>query len=158
MANVYEPEFEEATDDSGLRYRRQRVGEAAGSEHLGASVWELEPGESLVFHYHLGREELAVVLSGRPTLRNAARERELRPGDVVAFPRGPRGVHGFENRSDEPARVLLVSEMTGPNVSVYPDSGEIGIFDAPRPADRRFGARFRLRDARGGYGGGRPQP
>ena len=51
-------------------------------------------------------------------------------------------------------RVLVVSEQNAPNVSVYPDTNEIGIFDAARRADRRFGALFRVDDAVSGYGGG----
>ena len=56
-----------------------------------------------------------------------------------------------------PARVLIVSEQSGPNVSVYPDSGEIGVFDEAHPRDRVFGARFRVADAVSDYGGGRAE-
>jgi hypothetical protein len=48
----------------------------------------------------------------------------------------------------------MICEQNAPNVSVYPDTDEIGIFDAPRRADRRFGALFKVSDARSGYGGG----
>ncbi len=52
-------------------------------------------------------------------------------------------------------RVLLLSEINGPNVSVYPDEGQIGVYDAPRRADRRFGGLFDVRDAVSDYDGGR---
>src|ERR671931_1112789 len=107
-----------------------RVGERAGSERLGASLYELEPGQEMVFHYHLQREELLIVLAGRVDLRTATGWEELGEGDVVAFPRGECGAHGYRNNGDSPARVLMISEMEGPNVSVYPDTNEIGIFDA----------------------------
>jgi hypothetical protein len=48
----------------------------------------------------------------------------------------------------------MISEMDGPNISVYPDTNEIGIFDAAQRAQRRFGARFDVADAVSGYGGG----
>ena len=54
------------------------------------------------------------------------------------------------------ARVLMISEQTGPNVSVYPDERRVGIFDSHRREERRFGALFDLGDALEGYGGGQP--
>jgi uncharacterized cupin superfamily protein len=111
----------------------------------------------MVFHYHLQREELLVVLEGRLSLRSAEGWRDLPEGEVVAFPRGETGAHGYENRSADIVRLLMISEQNAPNVSVYPDTNEVGIFDAAHPADRRFGARFAVDDARSGYGGGRPE-
>ena len=149
MPNIYDADLEAV--DAG---RRARIAAAAGAEHLGASLYELAPGDAMHFHYHLGREELLIVLSGRLWLRTGDGERELPEGEVVAFPRGERGAHGFENRGDAPVRVLVVSEQNAPNVSVYPDENRVGIFDAPHPAERRFGALFDVADAIEGYGGG----
>jgi len=149
VPNIYDDELEPV--DAG---RRARVAAAAGADHLGASLYELAPGDAMHFHYHLGREELLIVVSGRLRLRTGEGWRELPEGEVVAFPRGERGAHGFENRSDGPVRVLVVSEQNAPNVSVYPDEGRVGIFDAPHPQDRRFGVLFDVADAIEGYGGG----
>ena len=77
-------------------------------------------------------------------------------GGVVAFPRGERGAHGYENRSDRPVRLLMFSEQNAPNVSVYPDAKQVGIYDIADPGERRFGALFDLADAVSGYGGGQP--
>jgi uncharacterized cupin superfamily protein len=150
MPNIYDAELEPV--EAG---RRARVAEAAGAEHLGASLYELAPGDAMHFHYHLGREELLIVLSGRLWLRTGEGWRELAAGDVVAFPRGDRGAHGFENRGNDAVRVLVVSEQNAPNVSVYPDENRVGIFDAPHPEERRFGALFDVASAVEAYGGGR---
>jgi uncharacterized cupin superfamily protein len=140
----------EATGD-GLR--AARVGERAGAEQLGASIYELQPGDEMVFHYHVQREELLIVLDGRLSLRTATGWEHLPEGEVVAFPRGERGAHGYRNSSDRPVRVLMVSEMNGPNISVYPDTNQVGIFDAGQRANRRFGALFNVQDAVADYGG-----
>ena len=50
-------------------------------------------------------------VAGRPSLRTPDSERELETGEVVAFPVGERGAHQVVNRTSEPAKVLLVSEM-----------------------------------------------
>jgi uncharacterized cupin superfamily protein len=151
MPNIYSPDLKPS--EAG---RVARLAEAAGADRLGMSLYELEPGDAMVFHYHLQREELLIVMRGEIALRTAEGVRELEEGAVVSFHAGPRGAHGFENRTASAVRVLVVSEQNGPNVSVYPDANEIGVFDAPHPAERRFGARFRLDDALGGYGGGEP--
>ena len=118
------------------------------------SLYELQPGEGMVFHYHLQREELLLVLDGELALRTADGWRELPEGEVVAFPRGERGAHGFENRTDQTVRVLMISEQNAPNISVYPDTDEIGVFDAARRDQRRFGALFKVSEAVADYGGG----
>jgi uncharacterized cupin superfamily protein len=133
--------------------RAARVAEAAGSEHLGASLYELDPGDEMVFHYHVQREELLIVLRGRLSLRTATGWEELPEGEVVAFPRGERGAHGYRNDSDQRVRLLMVSETNGPNISVYPDTNQIGVFDAGQRAQRRFGALFNVDDAVADYGG-----
>lgn len=117
------------------------------------SLYELAPGEGMVFHYHVQREELMIVLRGTVALRTAEGWEELPEGEVVAFPRGERGAHGFENRSAATVQLLMISEMNGPNISVYPDSDQVGVFDAGRPSDRRFGALFNVGSAVADYGG-----
>jgi len=138
-------------------YRRTRLGELAGAEHLGLTVYELAPGQGMHFHYHLQREELLVVLEGTVSVRTWDGWRDAGKGEVVAFPRGERGAHGYENRTSESARLLMFSEQNAPNVSVYPDTNEVGIYDVAPPGERRFGALLKLDDAVSGYGGGRPE-
>ena len=152
MANIYSTELTE-----GETGRSARLGELAGAEQLGMSVYDLAPGDAMVFHYHLQREELLIVVAGELALRTADGWRDLAQGTVVAFPRGERGAHGFENRTEAAVRVLVVSEQNAPNISVYPDTTEIGIFDAARRSERRFGARFNVADAVAPYGGGRAE-
>ena len=148
MSNLNDP-LEPSPD--GLR--AARVAERAGAEHLGASLYELEPGDEMVFHYHVHREELLIVLAGRLSLRTATGWEELPEGEVVAFPRGERGAHAYRNDGETPVRVLVISEMDGPNISVYPDTNQIGVFDAGQRAERRFGALFNVDDAVADYGG-----
>jgi uncharacterized cupin superfamily protein len=148
MSNLNDPR--ETTADG---IRAARVAERAGAEHLGASLYELQPGEEMVFHYHVQREELLIVLDGRLSLRSAAGWEELPEGEVVAFPRGERGAHGYRNDGEEPVRLLMISEMDGPNISVYPDTNQIGVFDAGQRSQRRFGALFNVADAVADYGG-----
>ena len=132
MTSFLEPEFEAPRDQEGFRGRRARLGLQAGCEHLGLSLFEIEPGSAqFPLHYHLGNEEMLIVLRGSPSLRTPVEERTLAEGDVVAFPRGERGAHQVVNRTDEPVRVLIVSEMNAPEVVVRPESGKLSAFGRP---------------------------
>src|SRR2546421_4063644 len=100
MPSTYEPALVAA--ESG---RKSRLAEAAGAEHLGATLYELAPGNGMHFHYHLGREELLIVLTGRLSLRTGDGWTELPEGEVVAFPRGERGA-----RLREPDRLACACD------------------------------------------------
>jgi uncharacterized cupin superfamily protein len=126
MANLYEPEFDGSSDRDGFTYRRAKLGAQAGAVRLGASLYEIPPGEATFpYHAHFGNEEMLIVLEGRPSLRTPDGWRELDPGDVVSFKVGSEGAHQVMNRSEDAARILVVSEMNAPEVSVYPDSGKV---------------------------------
>ena len=66
-------------------------------------------------------------MTGRPTLRSPEGERELQPGDCVLFPSGPEGAHQLTNSSDEPVRVLLVSNFALPRAAVQVDSDRLMV-------------------------------
>jgi uncharacterized cupin superfamily protein len=161
MPNVFEPRWDDDGADRppGFTVRRARLGRQAGSERLGASLYELEPGQATwPYHWHHANEELLVVLRGRPSLRDPDGWRELAEGEVVAFPRGERGGHQVANRSDEPVRLLFVSEMNAPEVNVYPDTGRIGAMGrAPGAAGEGLEAFLPL-DAGGDYWQGERPP
>ena len=131
-ANLFDPEFEPHTDLEGFRGKRARIGRQAGAEHLGASLFELEPGSAAFpLHYHLGNEEMLIVVAGTVSLRTLDGERALAEGEVVALPRGEAGAHQVINRGAEPARILIVSEMRAPDVVVRPESNKISAFGRP---------------------------
>lgn len=98
MNNAFEPEWQ------GEKYGRRvaRLAAAAGSQRLGASTVELASGKlSSPYHFHHANEGLLIVLSGTPQLRTSNGFRELQPGEVVSFPRGPAGAHLLCNVSSE---------------------------------------------------------
>ena len=124
--NLNGDEWDRVEDRPGWRSKDAWVGRHIGSELIGGSMYELEPGNRLwPYHTHHGNEEWMIVLRGRPTLRTPDGEQELEEGDVVAFVRGEAGAHQVTNRTDEPLRVLMLSTLREPDVLEYLDSGKV---------------------------------
>jgi uncharacterized cupin superfamily protein len=145
VPNVFKANLDEQGEREGFRWRGESVGLNAGSERLGASIYELPPGEATCpYHYHLANEELLIVLAGCPHLRSPEGWRQLDEGEVVAFPVGEDGAHQLVNRSDDPVRLLMVSEMRSPEIAVYPDAKKVGAREHA-PGTRREGLRLNFR-------------
>lgn len=135
--NIAAPEFTFDKDDpEGFRSGMFRFGPLLGASELGATVYELPPGQAICpYHYEYAEEEWLLVLEGRPTLRHPEGEDVLAPWDVVCFPTGPQGAHGLRNETDQTVRVLMWSSVKYPAATVYPDSDKIGIWTGNRDDD-----------------------
>jgi uncharacterized cupin superfamily protein len=145
--NLFRPVFDEPRERPGFNCRRARLGGQAGSRRLGASLWEVDPGQAAYpYHHHLADEELLFVISGRLELRTPEGRRELQEGDVVAFGVGEAGAHQLINRTAHPVRFLAVSTSGTPDITLYPDSGKVGASER-RPDGGGLRLMFREGDA-----------
>jgi uncharacterized cupin superfamily protein len=156
VANVNEAHFDEPREHPGFRAKRARLGRQAGAERLGLSLWEVPPGQAAYpYHYHLGEEELVVLLEGELSLRTPAGWRELNKGDVATFLRGEDGAHQLVNRTQQSARFLALSTSGDPDVVMYPDSGKVGAYER-LPQGGGLQAMFRSADTVDYYDGEQP--
>jgi uncharacterized cupin superfamily protein len=122
--NVFDDAWGEQPEDwSGGGAKSKQLVERG--PQLGATVYELGPGNFVVFHFHHGSEELLVVLRGRPTLRTGEGERVLSEGEVVHFPTGPAGAHGLRNDTNDAVRYVVAGIRVTPEVVEYPDTKQI---------------------------------
>ncbi len=123
--NLLEPDWDGEMPAPPFRQRAMRVGNRAGSHDLGATLYELDPGDFLVYHFHHAWEELLIVLRGRPTLRTPEGERQLAEGDVVHFASGPEGAHGIRNDTDDLVRYVVAGTRVSPEIVEYPDLNQV---------------------------------
>lgn len=131
--NIFGDEWDAENERQGYRHRSAAIGRRIGGELLGASVYELPQGQATwPYHWETVSEEWLLVVAGRPTLRTPEGEQELRPGDVVAFPRGAAGAHKLENKGDEAARIVIFSTKGPLDVVHYPETGKVGVWTAER--------------------------
>ena len=102
--NLNADEWDRTEEREGWRFKDAWVGAHTDAELIGASMYEVEPGNKQgPFHTHRANEEWAIVLRGEPTLRTHESEQQLCEGDVVAFPRGKEGAHQIRNDTDGPS-------------------------------------------------------
>ena len=84
------------------------------------------------------------MLDGKPSFLDEDQDEfELQKWDCLLFREGPQGGHKVVNRSDEVARVLMISTKNEPSLAIYPDSNKVGVWSGP---GEKVGL-FRLGDA-----------
>ncbi|WP_049922388.1 cupin domain-containing protein [Halopiger djelfimassiliensis] len=137
-------------EDGETQFKRKQLGEAAGSDEIGCSLYELPAGSrSWPYHYHTGNEEALFVLEGTGTLRLDGETHRLTDGEFVALPADERGAHRVVNDTEGPLRYVMVSTMNEPDVTVYPDSEKLGVFVGSPPGSsdpRHVHGYYRLAD------------
>ena len=135
--NLHSPQFEyDPEDPECYRCGMHRMGPKLGALQMGISQYEIPAGQSICpYHYEYPEEEWLFVLTGRVDVRTPEGEEELGPMEVVCFPFGPSGAHKVTNRSEETARVVMLSTKPQVSVAVYPDSGKM-LANTGNPEDR----------------------
>src|SRR4029077_3945991 len=120
--NIWTDDWDAGEDWSGGGAKSKRLPRAAV---LGATVYELGPGNFAVYHLHHAAEEMLVVLDGEMTMKTEDGERLVGRGEVVMFPVGPAGAHGFRNDGEGTCRFVMASTLQLPEVVEYPELGQI---------------------------------
>jgi uncharacterized cupin superfamily protein len=99
-----------------------RLGDAGGLTQFGANLVMLEPGAmSSLRHWHLNEDEFVMVTEGECVMVQDEGEYVMRPGDCAAFPAGSTNGHHFLNRTDKPAKFLVVGSKAPREVATYSD-------------------------------------
>jgi uncharacterized cupin superfamily protein len=129
----------ESRERGETAFRRKQPSDvvADGDPDLGCSLYELPAGgKSWPYHYHEGNAEALYVLAGEGQIRLDGEHHRVEGGSYVHLPAGEGSAHRVVNDSVEPLRYLAVSTMREPDVTVYPDSGTIGVFAGSPPGGR----------------------
>jgi uncharacterized cupin superfamily protein len=124
--NIFDAEFEyDDADPEGYRSGSHQFGPKTDGTRVGATVYELPPGQALCPYHYETEEEWLLLLQGELTVRHPDGEDVLRPGDVVAFPVGPAGAHKTTNTGSETVRLLMWANSDPSGYCVYPDSNKM---------------------------------
>ncbi len=125
-------------------YRYRLMSDPGGLTQFGAFLEELPPGSSSGHrHWHEAEDEMIVMLAGEVVLVEDA-ETTLRAGDAAAWPAGQAVGHRLDNRSDAPARYLVIGTRSQSDRIHYTDHDLITEKDgATRRYLRRDGTPYR---------------
>lgn len=124
----------QAPVDPGTEERTERYGateslhlsDEGGLTQFGAHVQTLQPGSrSSDRHWHEEEDEFLYMLSGEATVVEEDGDHPLRPGDAACWPAGRANAHQVVNRSDAPCTFLIFGSRAIPDVTHYPDRGDI---------------------------------
>ncbi len=98
------------------------LGEALGLRNFGVNLVTLQPGGgSAQRHWHTHEDEFVYVLDGSLVLVTEAGETVLGPGMTAGFPAGVADGHCLLNRTERPARFLVVGDRSAKDECHYPD-------------------------------------
>jgi uncharacterized cupin superfamily protein len=158
ITNEHDVAASETSHGERFGYRRKSLSAATGGERLGCSLYTVPPGrQAWPRHYHLANEEAVYVLKGSGRLTIGDAEVPVSKGDYAHFGTGEDSAHGLVNDSDGPLVYLCFSTMDVPDVTVYPDSGKVGIFGGAAPGGdkgkRTFSKFLSMREEVGYYEG-----
>jgi len=116
-ATGYPPVYADVVQ--GRWYRR--LAPASGITDFGASHVVLEPGAwSSQRHWHVGEDEMVVMISGEAVLVDDSGETPMRPGEVAAFRKNDGNGHVLQNRSDSPCTFVAIGRPQASDCH-YPD-------------------------------------
>lgn len=116
-------------------YRYQLLSDPGGLTQFGAFIEELPPGSSSGRrHWHEAEDEMILMLAGEVILIEDS-ETPLRAGDVACWPAGHPVGHRVDNRSDAPARYLVIGTRAPRDRIHYTDHNLITEKDG---ATRRY--------------------
>lgn len=114
---------------SGIGADETNVSRAVGLTQLGASYFEVKPGESAFpFHVHYQEDEIIFIVSGMGTYRFGDQSFPVESGDFLSAPAGRSEVaHQLTNSGTETLKYFCVSNLPENNVVELPDLGVLRI-------------------------------
>jgi uncharacterized cupin superfamily protein len=100
----------------------RRLGNVFGLTQFGINLETFQPGaQSSLRHWHTLTDEFVYILEGEMVLRTDAGDTVMRLGMCAGFRAGVRDAHHFVNRSDKPARMLVLGTRMPGDGCFYPD-------------------------------------
>lgn len=132
----------------GVGSDETNVSRALGLTQLGASYFEVKPGESAFpLHAHYLEDEIIYVIAGEGTYRFGSEAYPVQAGDFLSAPAGRADVaHQLTNSGAATLKYLCISNLPETNVVELPELGVLRIHsrkpggpprvELPMPSDK----------------------
>ena len=116
--------------DPGIGADETNISRGLGLTQLGASYFEVRPGESAFhFHVHYQEDELTFVIEGEGTYRFGPDSYPVKAGDFLSAPAGRAEMaHQLVNSGTGTLKYVCVSSLPEINVVELPELGVLRLF------------------------------
>jgi uncharacterized cupin superfamily protein len=113
----------------GIGAEGANISRTLGLTMLGASYFEVKPGESAFpFHVHYLEDEIIVILEGEGTYRFGDGAQPVSVGDVLGAPAGrSEWAHQLVNTGSAPLKYICIANQTETNVVELPEQGVVRV-------------------------------
>ncbi|WP_184017336.1 cupin domain-containing protein [Sphingobium boeckii] len=136
-ATGYPPVYADVIQERWYR----RLAPASGITDFGASHVVLKPGAwSGQRHWHVGEDEMVVMIAGEATLVDDLGRHPMKAGDVAAFPKNDGNGHVLINESDMDCVYVAIGRPSNSDCH-YPDI-DMHLFADKGGQRRKDGSEF----------------
>lgn len=113
----------------GIGADETNLSRAMGLSQLGASYFEVKPGEAAFpFHVHYQEDEIIFIVSGEGTYRFGAKSYPVTAGSFLSAPAGRTEMaHQLTNSGTDTLKYFCVSNLPEINVVELPEMGVLRI-------------------------------
>lgn len=129
VASLATLELQRRDLEAGLGADEANVSRRLGLTLLGASYFEVRPGEAAFpFHVHYLEDEIIVLLEGQGTYRFGTESYAVGQGDVLSAPAGRADMaHQLTNTGTAPLKYVCISSASETNVVELPELGVLRV-------------------------------
>ncbi|WP_439184155.1 cupin domain-containing protein [Carboxylicivirga taeanensis] len=121
-----------------IEHCRKKLIDAEHVNKLYCDVYEIPPGKAnWPLHFHTCNEEVFYITEGHGEVVTENGVSKVKPGDILRFPAGEKGVHQLKNTSDsETLKYLDVGTNVFPDVVFMPADKQIELFEGTSGQDK----------------------
>jgi uncharacterized cupin superfamily protein len=121
----YPKEFREKTGKTSW----QQLSDQYGIDKFGFSIDIIPPGAmSSLRHWHNLEDEFVFVIEGELVLVTNDGEFLMKENDMMGFKAGDKNAHHLINKSNKPARFIVVGARVPGDMGFYPDDDLLWVY------------------------------
>lgn len=137
-SNEQEAEANTWSKGDEIAHNRKRLIDDKHLNKLYCDIYEIPPGKAnWPLHYHTCNEEVFYIIAGQGEVLTGSEVLQVKPGDVLRFPAGEKGVHQLKNTSDsETLKYLDFGTVNLPDVVFMPADNTIELFSGESGHDK----------------------
>ena len=138
--NEKEVEWNSWSKADDIEHSRKRLIDDEHVNKLYCDIYEIPAGKAnWPLHYHTCNEEAFYIIEGHGEVVTESGVLSVKPGDIVRFPAGEKGVHQLRNTSDtETLRYLDFGTTNLPDVVFMPADSKIILFPGDPEQDKVY--------------------